>query len=137
MKILNEVYLLTHPKDKEKIDTLDFNEFKLFLDLLRQYYVYCQVFSLFRNLNYCSFKVLNNDDIDPYMMISKKDFKAKEDAVKDFLGTEFDVDTFDELFTEAGEQTEFCVLVEALIKEYVGKERNVEEQEQEQEPAQI
>ena len=44
-----KVYLLTHPKDKEKIDTLDFNEFKLFLDLLRQYYVYCQVFSLFRN----------------------------------------------------------------------------------------
>ena len=30
-------------KEIKKIKTLDFSEFKLFLTLLRQYYVYCQV----------------------------------------------------------------------------------------------
>ena len=77
-------------------------------------------------------KVLNNDDIDPYMMISKEEFKAQEEVVKDFLGSEFDIDTFVNLF-EGPEEAEFGILVENLIKEYVEQDRKVQDETQDQE----
>ena len=72
-----------------------------------------------------SLKVLNNNDIDPTMIISKDEFKEAGEATRDFLGSEFDMETLENIFKEDGE-IEFGILVEALIKEYLelDKEEN-------------
>ena len=67
-------------------------------------------------------KVLNNNDIDPALKISKDEFKEAGETTKDFLGSEFDME---KIFEKDGE-IEFGILVEALIKEYLDlhKEEN-------------
>ena len=75
-------------------------------------------------------KALNNNDIDPYMKISKEEFEAQEEVVKKFLGSKFDIDAFLSLFEAPGEEVDFGVLVDNLIKEFIEQDEQVQDQDQ-------
>ena len=59
------------------------------------------------------------------MKISKEEFKEAGETTRDFLGSDFDMETLENIFGEGGE-IEFGILVDALIKKYLDldKEEN-------------
>lgn len=51
------------------------------------------------------------------MKISKEEFKEAGETTRDFLGSEFDMETLENIFKDG--EIEFGILVDALIKEYL------------------
>ena len=64
------------------------------------------------------------------MKISKEEFEAQEEVVKKFLGSKFDIDAFLSLFEAPGEEADFGVLVDKLIKEFIEQDEQVQDQDQ-------
>ena len=69
----------------------------------------------------CFLQVLNNNDIDPTMKISKEELKEAGETTRDFLGSEFAIETLENIFVDG--EIEFGILVDALIQEYLDQDK--------------
>ena len=55
------------------------------------------------------------------MKISKEELKEAGETTRDFLGSEFDMETLENIFVDG--EIEFGILVDALIQEYLDQDK--------------